>query len=98
MATVPLTRPQDLAQAQSKIRDPLARLRRYIYAYVALEAAALAALFLGLWFWGGLLLDYGLFRATGFDHVESVPGVAVRVTVLVACSVGLLFLLTRSLV
>src|SRR6516165_2446287 len=96
MATVPVSRPRDLAQTQQKIRHPLERLRGYIYAYIGLEAALLAVLFLAVWFWAGLLLDYGIFRLTGFDHVETFHP-SVRWVVLVLCVGGLLFLLTRSL-
>ena len=44
---------------------PLERLRGYIRTYVSLEGLAVLVLYLALWFWIGLLLDYGLFKPFG---------------------------------
>ena len=64
MATVSTPpRRRSLAEAHAKVLSPLARLRKYIRTYVSLEGAAVLGLYLALWFWIGLLLDYGF-----FDH------------------------------
>jgi hypothetical protein len=63
MATVPPpVRPRNLAEAHEKVRSPLAQLRGTIRTYVSLEGAAVVGLYLAVWFWVGLLLDYGIFR------------------------------------
>jgi hypothetical protein len=66
MATVQPNR----TELQTRVRHPLQTLRKYIRAYVTLEGAAVAVCYLALWFWIGLLLDYGLFWLTGFDWVQ----------------------------
>jgi hypothetical protein len=68
-ATTP-TRTLNLAEAQQQVRHPLERLRGYIRAYVSLEGAAVVAIFLALWFWIGVLLDYGMFKIFGVDWVQ----------------------------
>jgi hypothetical protein len=74
MATVtPPSPPRNLEQDQVKIRSPLARLRKYIHAYVSLEGAALVGLFLAVWFWVGFVLDYVVFKATLIDWVQVLP-------------------------
>ncbi|MFO0846865.1 MAG: hypothetical protein U0797_31615, partial [Gemmataceae bacterium] len=65
--------PRNLDADRSRIRSPLARLRKYIHGYVSLEGAAFAALFVALWFWIGLLLDYGFFKLTLIDWVQTLP-------------------------
>jgi hypothetical protein len=65
--------PRNLDADRSRIRSPLARLRKYVRGYVSLEGAAFAALFVALWFWIGLLLDYGFFKLTLIDWVQTVP-------------------------
>jgi hypothetical protein len=60
----------NLAEAHQRVRSPLERLRRFIRAYVSLEGAAVMALYLTLWFWIGLVLDYGVFRLFHFDWVQ----------------------------
>src|SRR5262249_12042449 len=74
MATV--TTPQrnrSLDQSHQQVRHPLERLRGYIRSYVSLEGAAFVGLFLALWFWIGLILDYGVFRFTGISWVRDTP-------------------------
>src|SRR5215211_417420 len=90
MATVPkpTTRPR-LEQAQQNVRSPLARLRGYIRSYVTLEGLALCGLYLCLWFWIGMLLDYGVFRAFTVDWVQVLPW-ALRGGILVVLASGLL--------
>jgi hypothetical protein len=80
MATVtPSNRTRSLDQSHQQVRHPLERLRGYIRAYVSLEGAAFVGLFLALWFWIGLFLDYGVFRLSGlvldvpFDWVQETP-------------------------
>jgi hypothetical protein len=71
MATITTpVRSQNLAEAHQRVRSPLERLRRYIRTYVSLEGAAVVALYLTLWFWIGLVLDYGVFRLFHFDWVQ----------------------------
>jgi len=95
MATV--TPPRfDLQQDQQKIRNPLARLRKYIHAYVGLEALALTGLFLALVFWVGLIFDYGLFRLFLFDWVQEMPW-GFRATLLTLLIVALIALLLVTL-
>jgi hypothetical protein len=86
MATVteqPRTR--DLAESHRRVRHPLQRLRNYIRFYVAVEAVTVFLLFVALWFWVGLALDYGIFqgsrqemffrifKSAPIDWVEFVP-------------------------
>jgi hypothetical protein len=60
-------------ETQQRVRHPLQRLRSTIRTYVSAEGLAILALYVGLWFWIGLLLDYGFFRATGVDWVQELP-------------------------
>jgi hypothetical protein len=70
MATAPPRTPFDRAATDRRVRHPLQSLRGYIRTYVTLEGAAAAVLYLALWFWVGLALDYGSFRLFAFDWVE----------------------------
>src|SRR5438128_1265073 len=65
--------PRNLDQDRSRIRSPLGRMRKYIHGYVSLEGVAFAAMFVALWFWIGLLLDYGFFKLTLIDWVQALP-------------------------
>ena len=56
------------ANLNSKISNPLVRLRGYIRVFVALDVALFAGLFLVIWFLGWIALDYGVFKATGVDY------------------------------
>src|SRR5437868_5393653 len=90
MATVTNpSRSRNLAEAHTRVRSPLARLRGYIRTYVSLEGAAILLLYLALWFWVGLLLDYGSFKAFTVDWVQDLPW-GFRCTVLVLLTAGLL--------
>src|SRR5436309_325779 len=74
MATVDL--PPDLDRHQpptERLREPLGRLRRSIRLYVLAEGLGLIVLYLALWFWFGLLLDYGVFRVFTIDWVQELP-------------------------
>jgi hypothetical protein len=91
--TTPL-RSRNLAEAHQRVRSPLERLRRFIRLYVSLEGAAVVGLFLTLWFWIGLVLDYGVFRAFHFDWVQALSwgvrcGVLVVLLSALAASVAL---------
>ena len=71
MATAaPTMQPLDRQTARERVRHPLERLRGYIRTYVTLESAAILGLYLLLWFWIGLALDYGVFRLVGWDWVQ----------------------------
>ncbi|HEY8504025.1 MAG TPA: hypothetical protein VIL46_05545, partial [Gemmataceae bacterium] len=83
----------DGAPIDERVRHPLERLRSIIRRYVLLEGLALVGLFLVLWFWVGLALDYGVFRATGLDWVQEVPWAA-RAAVLGLVVAALLTLVT----
>src|ERR1700757_4919656 len=69
MATV-TTRPFDRPALDRRVRHPLQALRGYIRTYVLLEGAAVAVIYLALWFWIGLLLDYGTFWLFAFDWIQ----------------------------
>jgi hypothetical protein len=66
----------DHDESQRRVRHPLQTLRKYIRLYVLLEGLAIAILFLALWFWGGLLIDYGTFRLFAFDWVQELREIA----------------------
>src|ERR1051325_4527146 len=74
MATVsaPPRRAFDRVDTQRRVRHPLQALRKYIRLYVVLEGLLVAFVYLALWFWIGLALDYGLFLIPGlsFDWVQ----------------------------
>ena len=55
------------------IVHPLRKLRGTIRTYVTLEGLATVGLFLAVWFWFGLLLDYGSFKTFAFDWVQVAP-------------------------
>ena len=76
-------------KAHQRIRSPLERLRRFIRTYVSLEGAAVVGLYLTLWFWIGLVLDYGVFRLFHFDWVQETAW-GFRCGVLVVLLSGLL--------
>lgn len=69
MATVS-DRPLNRAESQRRVASPLHQLGGYIRLYVSAEGLAVLLLYLALWFWIGLLLDYGLFKLTGVDWVQ----------------------------
>jgi hypothetical protein len=74
MATV-TTRPRswNLTESHRRVRSPLHRLCGYIRAYVAAEGLATLGLFLALWYWIGLVMDYGVFKVFTHDWVQAVP-------------------------
>ncbi len=97
MATVSAPNAREREEARRRVRGPLERLRGTIRRYVSLEGAAVLGLYLALWFWIGLLLDYGLFRAFTFDWVQSTPW-GFRATVLAVVVAGLLAAVTLTVV
>jgi hypothetical protein len=78
-----------LAEAQVKVRHPLQRLRGIIRAYVAVEGVTTLFLFLSLWFWIGLVLDYGIFKAFTLDWVQVDTLRVLRIIALVVALGGL---------
>jgi hypothetical protein len=98
MATVtPPRTTRNLEQDRSRIRSPLARVRKYIHSYVSLEGAVLVGLFLALWFWIGMLFDYGLFKALTVDWVQELPW-SFRLVVLVALVVAILAIVALKII
>src|SRR5579884_3140012 len=90
MATISTSvRSRNLAEAHERVRSPLERLRRFIRTYVSLEGAAVVGLYLALWFWIGMVLDYGVFRLFHFDWVQETPW-GLRCSVLLVLLSGLL--------
>src|SRR5436305_14606314 len=90
-----------LSPIQQRVRHPLQRLRGYISSYVTLDGLASFVVFLALWFWIGLLLDYGVFKLLNWDWVRILP-VWFRAVVLVglgaaAVSLALTKILRRLL-
>jgi hypothetical protein len=63
-------RPIDRPALDRRVRHPLQALRGYIRTYVVLEGAAIALIYLALWFWIGVLLDYGTFKLFAFDWIQ----------------------------
>ena len=59
--------PPDPSKIDPKLKNPLGKLRGIIRRYVALEGLLAAALFLALWFWLAMLIDYGVFKLFAFD-------------------------------
>src|SRR5438128_3369793 len=61
---------RDRTELQRRVRHPLQALRGYIRRYVTLEGAGVALFYLALWFWIGLILDFGSYWLFGFDWVK----------------------------
>ena len=68
-----LTQPSTTPARDETIVGPLDHLRGTIRRYVLVEGLLLAAIFVVLWVVLGLLLDYGLFKATTWDWVLDAP-------------------------
>src|SRR5262249_34198120 len=86
-STVAPSSPARIERDHGRIRHPLVRLRKYINAYVIIEAIGLVALVLTLAGWLGFWLDYGVFKGTGFDWVQALgrtPSFVFRLVVLLA--------------
>jgi hypothetical protein len=89
IADVPTT--STPAAAQQRVRHPLQRLRGSIRTYVITEGLLLLTLYLALWFWIGLFLDYGFFKLFAVDWVQELPH-SFRLVALIVLSAGLLAL------
>src|SRR5438876_1128204 len=71
------------------VMHPLERLRGTIRRYVTLEGLAVVGVYLALWFWIGLALDFGVFKAFHVDWVQELPK-GVRGGLLAVLVLGLL--------
>src|SRR5207249_8224561 len=90
MATVTTpTRGFEQSEPQRRVHHPLERLRGYIRFYVGIEGLAILLIYAALWFWIGLLLDYGFFKLFTVDWVQELPW-AFRVVVLMGLVAGML--------
>src|SRR5262245_37778640 len=58
------------AELQRRVRHPLQSLRGYIRGYILMEGIGLAFLYLTLWYWIGLMLDWGCFHLFSFDWLR----------------------------
>ncbi|MBM3980100.1 MAG: hypothetical protein FJ304_07410 [Planctomycetes bacterium] len=85
MATVqePRTKASRHAERDPQVYHPLDRLRGIIRKYVVIEGVLSAVLFVALWFTLGMILDFGLFKISGWDWVRD-GGKWVRAAALVA--------------
>src|SRR5438034_4141115 len=74
MATAPPA-PTTASRAEPApgVMHPLERLRGTIRRYVTLEGLAVVGVYLALWFWIGLALDFGAFKAFRVDWVQELP-------------------------
>lgn len=97
---------EPVAHTPERIRHPLQAVRAKIRKYVLLEGAALAVIFLAMWFWIGLALDWGIFGIFSYDwvqelhHLDSSKAAAfyVRLVVLIAIVGFLAALLVNKMV
>lgn len=72
MATVTTpVRRRSVAESQERVHHPLQRVGGYIRQYVILEVIATLCLYLALWVWGCMAIDYGLFKAFGIDWADA---------------------------
>ncbi|HLJ93669.1 MAG TPA: hypothetical protein VKU02_10815 [Gemmataceae bacterium] len=77
--------------SERRVRHPLQRLRSTIRSYIAAEGFAVLGLYLALWFWIGLLLDFGFFKVFGVDWVQLLP-YSLRAVMLAGLVTGLVAL------
>jgi hypothetical protein len=84
------------ADRQRQVVHPLHVLKDYIRTYVSAEGLATLALYLLLWFWLGLALDFGSFKVFGIDWVQELPW-GLRATLLLLLSCGLATLIVTRL-
>ena len=98
MATVG-AKPFNRQDVQRRVRHPLHTLSAYIRQYVTLEGSAIALIYIALWFWIGLAIDWSIFKLFGFDWIQELQALeqdqtelAVRVSLLVVPLAGLLAL------
>src|SRR4051794_36143828 len=77
--------------SQRSLEHPLQRLRGYIRSYVSLEGLLTLVLYLALWFWISLAIDFGFFKIFSVDFVQVLPA-GFRGTLLIVLIAGLLAL------
>lgn len=94
MATAPVFNREE---SQRRVKSPLEQLRGSIRRYVTAEGMAIVLLYLALWFWIGLLFDYGVFKALAVDWVQILPH-AFRTGVLCVLVAGLLAVVAVTIV
>ncbi|MCX7700273.1 MAG: hypothetical protein N2039_05305, partial [Gemmataceae bacterium] len=96
--TEPTTTPPTTIATEwtERIYSPLHRLRGTIRRYILWDTLVLTVIALATWFWVGLLLDYGVFKLTGWDWVQILPW-SVRLVVLAAISAVIVFVVAMSL-
>jgi len=96
MATVETTsRALNRDEYQRRVTHPLQRLRGYIRTYVTLEGVAVLCIYVALWFWISLAIDFGFFKIFSIDWVQVLP-FGLRATVLGALAAGLLIVVARK--
>jgi hypothetical protein len=79
------------------VLHPLERLSGTIRRYVLLEGLAVVVIYLALWFWLGLLVDFVVFKTFHVDWVQELPR-GVRSTILAVLAAGLMLVLVVKLV
>jgi hypothetical protein len=82
--------------SQRRVEHPLQRLRGYIRSYVGAEGLLILSLYLALWFWISLSIDYGFFKVFGVDWVQVLP-LGFRGVVLFLLVSGLVALVTYKM-
>jgi len=97
MATSTRYAPADLSIVDPKIAHPLGKLRGIIRRYVAIEGVLAVILFLAVWFWLAMLIDFGVFKLFAFDWALDAPK-TLRVIALVLAIAGLGALLVTRIV
>jgi hypothetical protein len=89
MATVTSRRSIDRSESRQRVAHPLDRLRSTIRKYVIIEGLAVVGIYLALWFWLGLIFDFGFFKLFTIDWVQELPA-GFRLGVLVLVTLGVL--------
>lgn len=89
--------PPDHKSVDPKIAHPLGRLRGIIRRYVSIEGVLAVLLFLAVWFWLAMLLDFGVFKLFSFDWALEAH-VGFRVVALVLAIAALLALVATKMV
>lgn len=89
----PLILPGELTK---RIHSPLHRLRGAIRWYILWDTLAVVVIAIASWFWLGLLLDYGVFKLTGWDWVQILPR-SLRVLLLLSVVTAISWLVVASL-
>src|SRR5438445_5070305 len=98
MATVTTPIRAEHSGPQRRVYHPLDRLRGYIRSYVSIEGLAVLLIYAALWFWIGLLVDYGFFKLFTLDWVQEVPARFPRTLFLGTLSIAIAILLKGAVV